>query len=196
MPMLSFSILLRYLVGYGVASLLGAGALANPTSNGLEQLEYQLYRQTYPHQSHSQRLNRLETSVWGRPLMPNESPSTRLEALHQRMRQDTSNDKILLRTLAYLEHRLGCLPPPSASLNQRINHLEALVFGQPQETAQQATDTLLRLSPIDLSPKALPPTPQLTIEQRLERLSQQLTLRVQTIQLVTPNPYEPKGVRP
>jgi hypothetical protein len=186
MPTQPLSTLLLHLACCCLASLLGASALANPTSHGLNQLEYQLYKQTYPQQSHTLRLNRLETSIWGKPHLPNAPPSSRLEALHNQMRQNTSSDKPLLRTLAYLEQRMGCVPLPTASLQQRISQLEALVFGQDQETAQQTTELPSRFSPVSLNTARLAPTPMLSLEQRLERLSQQLPLRVRTLQVVTP----------
>jgi len=160
----------------------------NSTLLTLTTLERQLYGHTYPQQPLMLRLNRIETSVWGQPAPAIHPPSSRVEALKQKFDQYRNTAEGTLRTLAYVERRLGVTPAATASTSQRLATLEAIIFGEPpQQDVVQDTSRQSDLGFVNLKPAQRTATPSVSLEQRLQRLTQHMPLTIKTIQLVKPS---------
>jgi hypothetical protein len=152
-------------------------ACQGPALAQVAQLEQRLYGRVYPQQPLPQRLSRLERSVGLKGDTTQQPPSQRVCAVVQAQRQAPQQQRSMLRSLRYLEQRLGVWPSPDASVGERLSLLEERVFG-PAPVAQPSPDTL---SPVTLL--CQPPLPMLSPAQRLERLNQALPLALRSLRL-------------
>lgn len=100
-----------------------------PVYRKLPEIENQLYGHTYPNQAISQRINRVERTLFGAPQRgPSES---RMQQVESRMNEANNRSALAEQQpiLTYLEEKLFQRTYPDKPLPERIRQLEIQVFG-------------------------------------------------------------------
>jgi predicted Zn-dependent protease len=123
-------ILSTLLIGPSFAAGFWGETQTSPIYQRLPELENQLYGHAYPNQSPSQRINRLEKTLFGTTVFgPLEA---RMERIIDKMQERTTNTQHTQEPIiAYLEEKLFQKSFPEKPMPDRLRQLETHVFGRP-----------------------------------------------------------------